>query len=120
MRKSPATIACCFALCTLFAVHGLVRGETGLKIMEPDTEGLCKDETAAGEAVRRTAKRQADMMQEMMAVLRRMAAIQKKMAEGVSPAEGKELGRELSGMMARTGRMMSDLQGMMDMPRKNP
>jgi hypothetical protein len=118
MRK-VFVFALCFSLWVSFAFPGHAQQSGGLKIMEPETEGLCKDENN-GEIARQSRQKQMAKLQEMAAMLKRMAAIQKKLSEGISPAEGKEIHAELSRMMEKTDRMVSDLQGMMGGPKKNP
>jgi hypothetical protein len=118
MRK-VFVIAMCFALWMSGVSRGQAQQSGGLKIMELEAEGLCKDETNE-EVARQSRQKQVAKLQEMTAMLKRMAAIQKKLSEGISPAEGKEIHAELSRMMEKTYRMLSDLQGMMGGPKKNP
>lgn len=118
MRKGIA-IALCFALWTLVASHARAQQSGGLKIMEPETEGLCKDESN-DELAGQSWQKQMAKLQEMAAILKRMAAIQRKLAEGINPAEGKEIRAELARMTEKTDRMLSDLQGMMRGPKKDP
>lgn len=92
----------------------------GLRIMEPEADGICKDEAAADDGAASLSRKQAAMLQEMMEVLKRAAAIQKKLSEGPGPAEKKEIRAELGRLMERTDRMMSELQAMMRGARRGP
>lgn len=53
------------------------------------------------------------MMQDMMQMMTDVVQMQRKIVEGVKPAEKKALLNELSGMTARMEKMMSGMKGMM-------
>lgn len=84
----------------------------GLRIMEPETDSICRGETVH-DCAAFLSKKQAETMLEMTEVLKRTAEIQRKLSEGPSPAEKKEIRAELAGLMERTDRMMSELQSLM-------
>jgi len=53
------------------------------------------------------------MMQDMMLMMTDIMKMQKRIVEGVKPAEKKKMLNELSGMMGRMDKMMADMKGMM-------
>lgn len=53
------------------------------------------------------------MMQDMMQTMKKMIEVQRKIVEGVKPAEKNELEKELSGMQEQMDKMMADMKGMM-------
>lgn len=86
----------------------LAQQSGGLKIMDADAEGMCKDETASPGTSKKNTQRQVELAQELMALLKRTAEIQKKLAAGA----GKDVQAELTRMIERTGQMTAELQGM--------
>ncbi len=114
MNKTLSTliIGACFAL-ALFS-PALAQQSGGLRIMDTDPEGVCKDESAG--VSNQNIRRQAELARELTTMLKRTAEIQDRLAAGEGKAEGKELKAELSRMIERAGRMTAELEGMAKTP----
>lgn len=104
--RMTTTIIMLFAL-ALFS-PALAQQSGGLKIMDADAEGMCKDETASPGTSKKNTQRQAELARELTALLKRTAEIQKKLAAGA----GKDVKAELTRMIERTSQMTAELQGM--------
>jgi hypothetical protein len=105
---STLIIGMCFALTPFSPAFAQQSG--GLKIMDADSEGMCKDEPVSTGASKKNIQRQAELARELSTMLKRTAEIQKKLAAGA----GKDVQAELSRMIERTGQMTTELQAMAD------
>ena len=107
MRTALAVIIGMFFALALFS-PALSQQSGGLKIMDADAEGMCKDEPVSTGASKKNTQRQAELARELTTMLKRTAEIQKKLAAGA----GKDVQAELYRMIERTSRMTAELEGM--------
>lgn len=91
----------------------------GLRIIDAEADSICRDE-AVHDCTTRVSKKQAEMMQEMISVLKRTAEIQENIYRTPGPAEKKDIRAELDRLMERTNRLMSELQSLTKEKRKGP